>query len=117
MELRRDIVILVELPFSKRDYERFGIEILQQYFNVGVFDCTPWLRPHVWRQYSGIVYPFSQYNAIHNWTELERTMTYVSKGLAIDYLGNSSFSKSIYQMLRDHEMLRTIVSSGPIPAR
>lgn len=112
---QKNIIILTESPFTKRDYDRFGIEILQQYFNVVVFDCTPWLKPQVWRQYSEIVYPFSQYNTIHKWDEFERKMAHVSKGLAIDYLGNSGFSKRIYQIFRNHEMLRTIVFNGPLP--
>ena len=115
IRLQRQIIILIDSPFSKRDYDRFGIEILQQRFNVTVFDCTPWLKPQVFRQYSDIVYPFSQYNTIHNWTEFERMMAHVSKGLAIDYLGNIGFSNPIYQILRDHEMLRTIIFNGPIP--
>ncbi|KOR32312.1 hypothetical protein TI05_08080, partial [Achromatium sp. WMS3] len=41
------VVFLVTLsPFSKRDYERFGVEILKRNgFNVEVIDCTPFLHP------------------------------------------------------------------------
>lgn len=110
-----NIIILTSSPLSQRDYERFGIEILQQRFNVAVFDCTPWLKPQFWRQYSGISYPFSQYNTIHNWDEFKRAIVHVSKGLVIDYLGNTGFSNRIYQMLRDHKILRAFVNNGSLP--
>ena len=115
IRLQENIIILTDSPFSKRDYDRFGIEILQQYFNVVVLDCTPWLKPQVWRQYSEIAYPCSQYKAIDNWDEFKRAIAQVSKGLAIDYLESSSFSNSINQVFREYDVLRVLVFSGSLP--
>lgn len=40
------IVFLIDYPFSRRDYNRFGMEILQKNgFEVEVWDCTPFLNP------------------------------------------------------------------------
>jgi hypothetical protein len=40
------IIYLIESPFNKRDYERFGIEtFIQDGFEVYVWDFTPFLRP------------------------------------------------------------------------
>ncbi|MCB1144956.1 MAG: hypothetical protein KDK54_22100, partial [Leptospiraceae bacterium] len=37
------IYILVESPFTKRDFERFGIEILRSNFSVKVFDFSNYI--------------------------------------------------------------------------
>ena len=47
-----DILILTAYPFGKFEYDRFGVQILEQYFKVQVLDCTPWLKPHVWEKHS-----------------------------------------------------------------
>lgn len=45
------IIFLVESPFCLRDYQRFGIEILEQNgFRVEVWDFTPFLRPKVYQK-------------------------------------------------------------------
>lgn len=116
MNRQRNIVILTDSPFSKRDYDRFGIEILQQRFNLTVIDCTAWLKPDVWMQYSEIVYPLPQHIIIHGWTEFSLAIAAISNGLAIDYLGESGFSRRIYQTLKNNGILRVIVKSGLLPA-
>ena len=48
MDRIKRIVYLIESPFNKRDYDRYGFEILQENgFRVEVWDCTPYLRPQV----------------------------------------------------------------------
>ncbi len=45
------IILLVEIPFSERNYNRYGIEILQKNgFDVEVWEFTPFLRPDVHEQ-------------------------------------------------------------------
>src|SRR3989442_12882346 len=40
---------LIESPFNERDYNRFGIEILQTNgFQVEVWDCTTFINPEVY---------------------------------------------------------------------
>lgn len=42
------VIFLIESPFNERDYNRFGIEILQQNgFEVEVWDFTPFLHPEI----------------------------------------------------------------------
>ena len=43
----KKILILYPHPFIKRDYERFGIEILKKSFDVKVLNLVPWLRPDI----------------------------------------------------------------------
>jgi hypothetical protein len=42
------IILLTQFPFTRRDYDRFGVEVLMQNgFDVAVWDCTPMVNPHV----------------------------------------------------------------------
>lgn len=44
------ILFLVQSPFSQRDYERFGLDILHENgFRVAVWDLTPCLRPQAFK--------------------------------------------------------------------
>lgn len=48
------IVFFVEFPFSRRDYNRFGMEILQDKgFQVEVWDFSQLLFPKVWQEVRG----------------------------------------------------------------
>jgi hypothetical protein len=42
----KNILILLPGPFLKRDYVRFGIEMLKKKFLVKVIDCTVWMYKH-----------------------------------------------------------------------
>lgn len=45
------IIFVIESPFNQRDYDRFGIEILQKNgFEVEVWDFTPFLYPQVHKE-------------------------------------------------------------------
>ena len=47
----KKIVFMVYNPFNKRDYERFGIEIMRQNgFDVEVWDFAPFLKSRVYKQ-------------------------------------------------------------------
>lgn len=39
----KEIIIFSHTSFTKRDYDRFGIEILKKNFKVRIFDCTNWI--------------------------------------------------------------------------
>lgn len=111
-----DILILTSYPFGKFEYDRFGVQILEEHFKVQVLDCTPWLNPQFWEKHSETARSFPGYTAIHNWAEFEQAMVHVSKGVAIDCLGNNACSKHILKAFRDHGVLRAIVHIGLIPS-
>ena len=60
----KKILILYPYPFIKRDYERFGIEILKKSFDVKVLNLAPWLRPDIWKKYSDTIFDFNEYFTI-----------------------------------------------------
>jgi hypothetical protein len=51
----KNIIFIVESPFLKRDYERFGIELLRKNgFDVNVWELTPFLNPHRSKTFSSL---------------------------------------------------------------
>jgi len=45
--MKRKIIYLIQAPFNKRDYKRFGLEIfMAEGFEVYVWDFTPFLNPN-----------------------------------------------------------------------
>lgn len=108
----RNVVILFQIPVSKRYYDRFGIEILARDFNVRVLDCTPWLKPEFWQVYSDNRHEFSGYYAIENWQDFESKARMGSDTIVIENLGNCSTSEKIRKALRKWKIRRAIQTSS-----
>lgn len=109
------ILILTGSPFSKRDYDRFGVELLSQSFRVSILDCTPWLKPDFWDKYSAIVFRCPGYVSV---TDLDSLIGHINsqvKTVAIDYLGGCARSKRVRMELKNLNIPRAIVQHGLLP--
>lgn len=113
--MKYNILIITDSIFTKRDYDRFGIEVLEQYFTVNVLDFTPWLKPHVWEVHSNIAHSFPGYHPIFNAVDFKEYLLDVENCLAIDYLGPGIKSKRIREKLSLLGIRRTVVSMGLMP--
>ena len=51
-------------PFLKRDYKRFGIELLKKKFSLKIFDITAWLNSKLWQEYFNKIYNCEEYISI-----------------------------------------------------
>src|SRR6266446_2175712 len=111
----KEILILTESPFSKRDYDRFGVELLSQSFGVSILDCTQWLKPDFWDSYSKTAFPCPGYRAVENFDSFRRCLDRTQGGLAIDYLGDSSNAKRIRVELKKQNIGRVIYFHGLLP--
>ena len=60
----QEIIILAPGPFLKRDYDRFGIELLKKNFIIKILDFTAWINPVLWKTYKDKVYRCEEYFAI-----------------------------------------------------
>ncbi|OIO68535.1 MAG: hypothetical protein COW19_01355 [Zetaproteobacteria bacterium CG12_big_fil_rev_8_21_14_0_65_55_1124] len=110
------IIILTEVPLSRRDYERFGIEILSRHFFVRVLDCTAWINPSFWGENATIGYECPERLKITAWDELEGQLTRLSgQYIVIDYLGDCSTALYVRQYLKKKRVLRVLVRCGLIP--
>jgi hypothetical protein len=110
------IFIITHSPFTKRDYNRYGIEILQKFFKVEVLDCTPWLESKFWNEYSNISYKFSGYTPIFDWNGYKKQIAGKTRGVAIICLhGDISGFQRIGQPLREQGILLAIERLAIVP--
>ena len=51
--MNNKIIFIVESQFTKRDYNRFGIELLKKLgHQIEIWDLTPFLRPNLYLNYT-----------------------------------------------------------------
>lgn len=110
---KKNLLILVEIPLNKRDYDRFGIEILKKYFNVKVFDFTGLINPAFLKEYVKVNFDFDGYYAIDSLATFLKNLD--RQSIAIDYLGDSCNAIYIRKQLNNHHIRRTLVRCGLIP--
>ena len=60
------ILILSPGPFSKRDYDRFGIDYLKKNFSVRIIDLTAWCYPNYWKEISNKILKLEDCEIISN---------------------------------------------------
>ena len=58
----KTIIFISDIGSQKRDYDRFGIDILKKKFNVIFLDCTKWLQPNFYRYKAEQDYNFEKIN-------------------------------------------------------
>lgn len=110
------ILILTESPFSKRDYDRFGVELLSQSFRVSILDCTAWLKPDFRDKYSATEYHCPGYVSIADWDSMASYLNGQVITVAIDYLSGCARSKRIRRELKSRNILRAVVRLGLLAA-
>ncbi len=113
--MNRDILILSESPFTRWYYDAFGIEVLSRDFNVQVLDCTAWLKPHFWKQYSETHHEFPGYLAIGGWDEFSKSLSALSNPIALYCLSNCPTSQRIHRQLKSLGVPVAIIHSGLLP--
>lgn len=110
-----DLFVLTDSPFTKRDFERFGIASLSRTFRVVILDCTSWAKPEFAAKYTEGVFACEGYVAIQDAQSLVRCLEGASSAIAIDYLGDSFASIAVRRELRSRGILRAIVQGGLLP--
>ena len=96
----KKIIILTDIGFSKRDYHRFGIEIIKGKFEVEILDFTEWLAPRYWKIYPEKIYDCEGYRKILSRIEFENAISNDKIINAIDFLSSSEHSPHIRDLLK-----------------
>mgnify|MGYP001292434580 CR=1 FL=1 len=52
----KKVLILLQSPFLKKDYERFGIDILKKNFDIKILDFSSWLRPSLYHNFKDKIF-------------------------------------------------------------
>jgi len=110
------IVFLTETPFRERDYHRFGIAILSRHFKVLVFDCTPLLRPAMWKKLGHLRFEWAGYSPVYQPSDIEKNVSgWRNRAIAIDYLFSGKSQQYFRNLLRKNGVLRSIFLGPTIP--
>lgn len=109
-----NVILLTESPLSKRDHDRFGVEILSKRFQVHILDCTAWLNPEFWKKYSNLAYRCPGYLSVGDMNEF---LAHVGKrdAIVIDYLGDGVLRQRIRGEIKRRNIRRVIVQHGLLP--
>lgn len=109
------VFVVLEQPFSERNFERFGIEILEKHFQVRVLDCTELIFPDYAQQHRHVVHRIDNYEQISRLDDLESKISSADGGLFVDYLGTTTHATSIRKLLRGNNFRRVVVLNGNVP--
>jgi hypothetical protein len=113
------IVYLIETPFSKRDYNRFGIEVFNKHgINATVLDLTYYMDQNVAKKYhstDNTDYPYVL--KLKTYMEIKKfILTSKQNTVFVSFLGDSSIhSLKILHLLSKHNKEFGIIISGSLP--
>tara|TARA_Y100000590_G_scaffold449698_1_gene588260 strand:+ start:428 stop:1600 length:1173 start_codon:yes stop_codon:yes gene_type:complete len=96
----KKILILLPGPFSKRDYDRFGIDHLKKFFLVKILDFTAWIYPDFWRECLNTVYKCKEYEAIRNKNDFLEFNTENDPIIVLDFMGKNRKTNWVRNQLK-----------------
>jgi len=111
----QSIVFLLHSPLVTRDYERFGIEILQKNFKVYVFDLTGLYRPEYFQRQAFKIHFFAGYYSITTRKQCLLLIDQLNPNHVVDFLDISWNSFFIRKKLRRKMAKITKIQNGLIP--
>lgn len=114
------IVILVESPFTARDFNRYGIDILKRKnFQIEVWDFTPFLRSSLYQQHKvKKIEDFEECKLFYSRKIALRAIRSLDQESAIiSVLNFNLFSRAIYLALSKRNLFYGLLSTNSIPPR
>ena len=115
----RNVLFIVESPFSARDYKRFGVDVLiQQGFLVHIFDCTPMLNPPLYNKKTLVkkTKNYSYQTIVHSVKFVEYLKLIGSHVTAIALIKFRLLSYKIFKILSRYKIEYSLISFPPVPA-
>lgn len=114
----KTVIFVVQYPFSQRDYERFGVEILQNNgFDVQVWDLSKIMHPEIAK------IPVAQNNSIihlskifPNWNDVKENISKRSKdSFLICLIGYEYGSYPLYRAMSKKRIPYAVLMSNALP--
>lgn len=110
---------MVEVPFNQRDFERFGVELLlENGFNVGVWDLSNVLNPHLTKNYQPpdpIDWPGCKILSDKK-VALEKIRNLPSTTFIINFISYSPKSYYVYRAISASQAEYAVFMAGAIPS-
>ncbi len=101
----RTLILISDIGSQKRDYERFGIQLLKKKFNVLYLDCTKWLQPNFYKNKTEKDFSFKEKIVTKNFKQLESIIKKNKKIVGIiDLLGVSEKHQKIRSFIKKNKI-------------
>jgi hypothetical protein len=111
------LYICIKNPFTQRDLDRMGIEVLERHFEVRILDCTAWLMPKAYETRGRSTITRHNLRAIRSLHELKDELRDVNGGFAIDYVGQFSIRAILlFHLLKSRGCKLIAMDSGAYPS-
>ena len=96
----KEVIILTPGPFLKRDYDRFGVDVLKKNFLLKVLDITAWSNPSVWTECCNKVFKCDEYVSIGCKNDFLNFNSKKKSKIVLDFLGKNQKSNWIRKQFK-----------------
>lgn len=113
---KKTLLLLLKNPFSVRDYDRMGIELLRQSFNLYILDCSFWLMPQTFDSREVSPQICDEVVQISSLRAFRQFVAKAPAGLAIDYVGQFSVQAILmFHFVKSAGFRIVVLDSGAFP--
>ena len=109
---KKNILIMTDIGFSQRDYDRFGIDRLKPKYETLILDFTEWFSPKYWEAYPEKTFKCDGYLKVSNQNQFEESVKNKDFLIAIDFFSSSKKTNLIRNFLREKKIKITKFRSG-----
>ena len=109
-------IVLTEIGFSERDYSRWGINKIKDFFKVKILDFTKISYPAYYEAHKEKIYQIKDYNQIKKICQAKKLIEEFNPNFAIDFmLPFSKNSKIISKFLKEKKIKIIHIQTGLVP--
>ena len=101
----REIIILSPGPFLKRDYDRFGVDVLKKNFIIKILDFTAWVNPILEKKYADKIYKCDEYLTISSKSDFLNFCSKVKSAIVLDFLAKNRKANWVRKHLKKKNSL------------
>jgi len=113
--MKKRIYLIVKNPFQESDITRFNTDLLSEYFDLSILDCTEWLLPDSLKTRTQIHLDLVNLIRIKSASEFKAALG-GKGGYALDFIGLFSFNAiRVFNILKKNGTQIVVVDSGPFP--
>lgn len=97
----KNILLFLPAPFLKRDYYRFGIDILKKNFTVNIIDVTAWINKDFWNAYSKETYKNKELVVISCKEDFLKFVSNIDTAIVLDFMPYNGRTHWIRKILKN----------------
>lgn len=114
--MKKRIYLIVKNPFQESDITRFNTDLLSEYFDLSILDCSEWLLPDSLKTRTQIHLDLVNLIRIKSASEFKAALG-GKGGYALDFVGLFSFNAiRLFNILKKNGTQIVVVDSGPFPS-